>query len=218
MLRYKTLTLLVSFLFSPLFYGQERIVVISDIDDTIKFRGHGRPLDPIFYFYRRKIYPELRDIYRDLEHAYAHVDFFYISGKNRYLFPTQRWLEESGFPHGETFLRAWDSGSIYPYKKRTIKTILESYRTGAEGFRVLFFGDNTSRDPQIYLDIAEEYELSEYQIFIRTIRNDKEQYPGIHYFSSEDEVKRVLSNVGLSLPEVLKHSRPNNPCVFEGLK
>ena len=176
--------------------GSSKIIVISDIDDTIKFRGHGRPLDPLIHFFRKEIYPEMRDLYRDLASDLSHrgIDFFYISGKNKYLFPTRRWLDESGFPHGETFLRGWDSGPIYPYKKGTIEKIIKPYTEGGQNPTVLFFGDDTSKDPQIYLDVVRENQLQDTFIFIREVKRNKGRHPGVHYFSSEEEIVHILEN------------------------
>ncbi len=196
-MKFKLFISLMSVLFCALI--EARVVVISDIDDTIKkANSEGTSSGRTWHFFRKRIYPEMRDLFQELDSFYSSkgVDFFYVSAAPDAIFDQYEWLDKHQFPSGKAFLRQWGDGSIYKYKRRVILRILSRYRDVGE-LKVFFFGDNSSEDAKVYLDAVKELNLKEASIFIRDVSTmatnwstgwSIESLPGIHYFFSEREL------------------------------
>lgn len=211
----KTLCL-VLFSFLTLIGLQAKVFVISDIDDTIKkANSANRSIGQVYHFLRKKIYPEMRDMFIELEETYEargeEVEFFYVSAAPDILFDQDEWIEKHNFPAGEATLRDFGSGDTYTYKKRVIGNILKA----ADPYDTIYlFGDNASKDAIVYKELVEEGGFSNHFIYIRDVETDAtfwstdlpvRRLSGVRYFFSEREFlnERGLFFMSESLRETI---------------
>ncbi len=200
MKQFKQLILLALFLLS-IGSSWAKVVVFSDIDDTIKKANSMGGVLGAIHFFRKKVYKRTRDLFQELEsyHADDNISFYYVSAAPEISFDAQKWLLAHQFPQGPSYLRRIDSGQTYDYKFRTIRRLLhkEMDKNPAEPLKVYFFGDNSSKDPKVYTDVVYSLGLEDAHIFIRDVstkaRNwdpelEIEKLDGINYFFSEMEL------------------------------
>ena len=155
------------FLFVLHFPLHGKVVLISDIDDTIKQSNTQSFTECISYLLKNKSFPHLSSIYQDLNQAYGEVDFFYVSLSYPLFYRAKEFVSEHNFPKGEYFQRSLSSPSPYQFKFKTIAKIIDRYDLTQTEF--IFFGDNVKKDAQVYREISEQYQLNS-QIYIRDIR------------------------------------------------
>jgi len=173
-----------------------KVYVVSDIDDTIKKANSANGGIPqAYHFFRKKIYPEMRDLFVELKAAYEiqgeEVEFIYVSAAPDILFNQQKWIAKHDFPAGVAILRDFGSGDTYTYKMATIKAMLK----GADASdSVYFFGDNASKDAIVYSDVVKDMGLINSFIYIRDVTTratywsddlDVRAMEGVNYFFSE---------------------------------
>lgn len=182
-----------------------RVIVISDIDDTIKMSNSMGGVSGIYHFLRMKSYPIMRSIYSDIENYYGKegVSFFYVSAAPDYIYNQDHWLKEKGFPAGESYLRQSITVETYKFKMQVITKLLSNID---DKDSVLLFGDNSSFDPKVYQDIINGLSLKKAKIFIRDVNTsetfdldsmDEKSNVRIKYFFSEKE----LIDEGLALSD-----------------
>jgi phosphatidate phosphatase APP1 len=192
----KNILLIYFFVTSSIF---ARVIVISDIDDTIKKSNSMGGASQVYYFLKMKSYPLMSLIYKDIQEKYIDdgVSFYYVSAAPDFIYDQDKWLEKKGFPFGESFLRKRLSDKTYEYKMRMIRSLLLNV---TKEDTLLFFGDNSSHDPQVYLDIIKEYDLNNTRVFIRDVStlntfpfytNEIESRKKIQYFFSEKELLKI---------------------------
>lgn len=192
----KTTALLLTILLNLSLYA--KVYVVSDIDDTIKKANSANGgVAQAYHFFRKKIYPEMRDLFVELKEAYEsqgeEVEFIYISAAPDVLFNQQKWIAKHSFPAGVAILREFGSGDTYTYKMRTVKAMLKEFK---ENDTVYFFGDNASKDAIVYSDVTRDLEIVNSYIYIRDVTtkatywsNDLnvQTMKGVNYFFSERE-------------------------------
>jgi len=165
---------IVILLFITLSASEAKVIVVSDIDDTIKkanSASHGA--GKIYHFFRKKIYPEMRDLFIELKATYENageeVVFFYVSAAPDILFNQDKWIGQHHFPAGEATLRGIGSGNTYTFKKNVIGKIIDA---AAIGDTFYFFGDNAAQDPIVYKELVDEKGLSNSYIYIRDVSTE----------------------------------------------
>lgn len=161
-------------------YGDDKIGVISDIDDTVlvthtlnTFRKVRTLL--IKNALKRKAVQEMKDLYqRFSEKGYP---FFYVSNSEANLFPLIRlFLEHNHFPIGPIFLKPfvrWNQifkkkkrSDRISHKKEKIKSLLNSLKE----MDFILIGDDSQKDPEIYAEISKAFPGRIKQIYIRSLR------------------------------------------------
>jgi len=178
---------------------QARVVVVSDIDDTLKTANSVGKIGKLYHFLRKQIYPHSRDLFVELNHYYRSqneaVDFYYVSAAPDAIFAQEKWLDKNGFPAGPTFLRHLGDPKAYDFKYKTIEKFLKKYQDDGEAITVYFFGDNADQDHNVYHDLTQNLKLDSH-IFIRDVKAEASGFDGIpmrrveniEYFFSEREL------------------------------
>lgn len=198
-------TLLPVFLLSILFASANaRVVVISDFDDTVKqANSAGNWYEAAFHFLRKKPFMQMRDLFVEMDRHYdaqgEQVEFNYVSAAPDFLFAQQKWVEKHGFPVGRTFLRSIGSEDTYTFKYNQIVSILRPYLNDPK-LKVIFFGDNSSHDQDVYADATRDYKLNS-EIYVRDVRTTATEFDGfpatgregVMYFFSEKEFEALAS-------------------------
>jgi phosphatidate phosphatase APP1 len=212
---------------NELVYGEGKVFVphitqygfISDIDDTVLVSHSaqtGKKLttllttDPL----KRKTFSDVVHFYQllSLSHTTANVPnpFFYVSNSEWNLYDyLADFFAENKLPEGlfilSDFKRWTEIFKIGSAKHRgkgdRMRRILEAFPNQ----KFILVGDNSQRDPQIYMEIANEHPERIAAIYIRTIR-DKRRISAIETLSQIND-KNIPVSMFLNTIEAIDHAR-----------
>ena len=187
-----------------------KIVIISDLDDTIRQVNVSEIEEAIAIVSAERSglvtipkFEGLNRIYNDIKKNYQ-TDYYYLSASYPFIYNAQNWINKNNFPKGSVLQRGsgdeFDSGE---FKRRILKSIINKYQSVEDEVTFLFFGDNGEHDPETYEYIVEEANIrNNSYIFIRDVVTDANFiYPdsrdlneNIFYFLTEKQ----LINSGLT--------------------
>ncbi|WP_231928201.1 App1 family protein [Devriesea agamarum] len=147
------------------FDPEERLGVVSDIDDTVMVTMLPRPLIAfwnafILHQTSRQVVPGMPMLYQKIAEAHPATPFVYLSTGAWNVYPVlRRFLYKNGYPAGPILLTDWgptNTGffrSGAEHKKQTLRRLAERFPE----MRWLLIGDDGQHDPQIYGDFARAY-------------------------------------------------------------
>jgi hypothetical protein len=203
--------LMISLNFSQAFAA--RVLVVTDMDDTIKKSNSVGKLGKIYHFLQGKVYSQTRDIMLELERDHSAkgdvVEFHYVSAAPDFLVAQERWLLKHNFPLGPTYLKKLNSPETFTFKYETIEAIIakERRQNPGEELIIYFFGDNSQHDAGVYAKINTDLGLNA-KIYIRDVAAEATAFstswpisklPGVTYFFSESE---LIDDAALSFMSV----------------
>ncbi len=157
------------------------VIVISDIDDTIKITSVGDrhatlrntfllPFQPV---------PGMAELYRGWAEA-NHAEFFYVSASPWQLYsPLAEFIRSNSFPAGAFFLKNVDLKdktffalfqSPDQYKPGVIEPLMKQF----PHHKFILVGDSGEKDPEIYAALARKYPEQVGHIFIRDLSSGTE--------------------------------------------
>jgi phosphatidate phosphatase APP1 len=165
----------------PAFSPPDRVLVVSDVDDTIKdthvtlLDSHLRNPAIVFDGLRPwQAVPGMARLYQDWKKKLP-ARFHYLSaGPVRYERRFKGFLAENGFPDGLVSLRA--GGNLlasHEYKTRVLVPILAADKKQL----VVFVGDSGERDPESYGELARRFPRQVLGIFIRQVTAEARSSP-----------------------------------------
>lgn len=189
-------------LFSYSLAGLSKTIIVTDIDDTIKKANTMGGIGGVWHFLKKRPYEYARDLFNEIKtsenDAGEEVAFYYVSAAPSFTFNAPEWLVKNKFPIGPTYLKTKDNGGeTYAYKYRTIKSIIEIELNKDPNIKILFFGDNSQHDANVYYDLRANMNLSNSQIFIRDVSTEATEFDpnlpvvkldDVTYFFSEMEL------------------------------
>jgi phosphatidate phosphatase APP1 len=150
-----------------------KVVVVSDIDDTIRQSHILNLLDAgIRLAGNPEEFKDLGVIYQALseasmENSGEKMAIVYISASTKFFYLGEEWITLRQFPQGEVVQRQSLSEDKKMFKVSNIIRFLgENYVPGDELF---LFGDNAELDPEIYQEVLKKTNLKG-TIFIRDVR------------------------------------------------
>jgi phosphatidate phosphatase APP1 len=197
------------------FSGKARIIesngimVISDIDDTIKISNvrDRQSLIENTFFKPFKPVPGMAGIYRNI--ARDGAVFHYVSASPWQLYrPLSDFLKREGFPDGLFYMKYFGFSKNLSHlfapsdtvKMPYIKELLRSF----PAHRFILIGDSGERDPEIYGECARSWTERVIGVYIRNVteeKNDNERmekaFYGVpsgkwHLFKSPEEFARDI--------------------------
>lgn len=176
--------------------AQARIIVVSDIDDTIKVT-QGVSIETLTEYIKGEsyAYPEMNILYNELKKLGA--DFFYLSSSYKNIYDASKWIYEKDFPEGTVIQRDEDSALDGRYfKKDELKKFLKKQKPTPED-KILLFGDNLGNDDEVYSSVISELQLEKIsRIYIRdmvmnqalpAVENKWPPHLFVRYFLSEND-------------------------------
>jgi len=187
-----------------------KLGLITDIDDTIMISHTSFPLKKIRYLLtksasKRNEVHGMSALYQELEKFGTH--FFYLSNSEMNLFLLlKHFLDINEYPNGALFLQKYlkFKDFVMPnsrlskeiHKSSHIHYLYDVYPSA----KYILIGDNTQKDPFIYLDIARKYANKTLAVCIRTVKEPDErmkidfQKLGVQffYFNTGDELKKDI--------------------------
>jgi phosphatidate phosphatase APP1 len=175
--------------------GEQGLLVVSDIDDTIKVTevtDFEAMLENTFFREYRPVEGMATTYHRLSARGAA---FCYVSNSPWQLYePLAEFLDQHEFPKGSFHLRSfrvWDS-SLVDFLKSPSPHKLESIRSLMERFparRFILIGDSGESDPEIYAQVCRTQPGRVAGVFIRVVRGT-------------DADRARLSSLAAGLPDV----------------
>jgi len=161
------------------FFDEAGIIVISDIDDTIKItqvRNRKATLRNTFLEPFRPV-PGMADLYNGWAQK-AGAQFCYVSASPWQLYsPLADFIRSNGFPAGVFYLKSfrWKDESLFnlfegpeKYKPGVIELLMKKFLNR----KFVFVGDSGERDPEIYGALAREHPQQVAKILIRDVTEE----------------------------------------------
>ncbi len=161
------------------FFDDAGVIVISDIDDTIKITqvlDRKATLRNTFLEPFRPV-PGMADVYRGWAEK-AGAQFCYVSASPWQLYsPLAGFIRSNGFPAGVFYLKSfrWKDESLLnlfegpeKYKPAVIDPLMKRFPNR----RFVFVGDSGERDPEIYGALAREHPQQVAKILIRDVTEE----------------------------------------------
>jgi len=161
------------------FFNDTGIIVVSDIDDTIKItqvRDRGATLRNTFLEPFQPV-PGMADVY----HQWAEksgAQFCYVSASPWQLYsPLDDFIRSNKFPAGVFYLKSfrWKDESFFnlfegpeKYKPTVIEPLMKQFPNR----RFVLVGDSGERDPEIYGALAREHPQQVAKILIRDVTDE----------------------------------------------
>jgi phosphatidate phosphatase APP1 len=191
-------------LLSWTFSVQAIVLIVSDLDDTIKMTQVRSPLSAVWNtLLGPESFSELIKHYQNMKQHYEaqgeEVEFVYLSSSPRFI-DAQSWLDYHEAPKGTVIQRgAWDllkKGK--QFKKEQLKKIIQAkqqqstQQDNGKPLTLFLFGDNGEKDPEVFDHILNDPDLSldpeKSHAFVRRVSAHQEDVPGVDYFLSESEL------------------------------
>lgn len=161
-------------------YAQNKILVISDIDDTIKVANSRDPLEFAKLMETKIEYTGMSDLYRGLQTKWgSDVVFAYVTNSPYYIqWSRQRFLKEHNYVPGKVYYSKKLSDPNHKYN--SIKGLISQLQP----LTLIMIGDNSSEDAAVYLKIKTEFETTiKSHIYIHRIFTDKASLNDTDFFS-----------------------------------
>lgn len=161
------------------FFDESGVIVISDIDDTIKItqvRNRNATLRNTFLEPFQPV-PGMAAVYHNWAQK-TDAQFCYVSASPWQLYsPLADFIRSNGFPAGVFYLKAfrWKDESFFnlfdgpeKYKPAVIEPLMERFPRR----EFVFVGDSGERDPEIYGALAREHPQHVAKILIRNVTDE----------------------------------------------
>ncbi len=162
-----------------IYSAQAKVIIISDIDDTLrvvntanKKEAIGRLLTGIKPFgAMRELLWATKEMY---EAQGEEVVFHYVSASYRIMYNPTRWLEKNDFPTGKAVQKKIaQRQSILEYKISVVSDIIEQVDRIDQ---IYMFGDSGQFDAKAYQTVKQKMDLTNSSIFIRDLGNPNIEY------------------------------------------
>jgi Phosphatidate phosphatase APP1, catalytic domain len=161
------------------FFDDAGVIVISDIDDTIKIThvlDRNATLRNTFLEPFRPV-PDMAGVYHGWAEK-AGAQFCYVSASPWQLYsPLADFIRSNGFPAGVVYLKSfrWKDKTLFnlfegpeKYKPGVIDPLMKRFPNR----RFVFVGDSGERDPEIYGALARKHPQQVAKILIREVRDE----------------------------------------------
>lgn len=156
-------------------------MVISDIDDTLKVASSRTKLEFLALMNSSLQYTGMSELFAELNKNWGmQIQFAYVTNAPYYIENSRKkFLKDNNFMDGLVFYSPSLSDETHKYV--SIRKLITDYTPT----HVIFLGDNSSYDAQVYVDIAKEYRPQGLQFFtfIHRMYKDNLIVDDTQYFS-----------------------------------
>jgi hypothetical protein len=179
--RLKSFTLFVTLIFSLSGFARD-IVLISDLDDTIKITETHKTLRMAYNaLFSTKVFVAMPELIEHMQSYIVHTTVL-TSSPTLLRKRVKKTLSKNNVPYNELILRRLKKDNKHTYKFENIEKILANYPDAD----VIFMGDDSGEDHNIYHEVKAKYGDRVLATYIRPVRN-RAQLPGqIRYFTAFD--------------------------------
>ncbi len=197
-----------------------RVLIISDLDDTIKITGVKSTAMISNYLTGVEPFDQLIKIYQETIDYYQfkgeEVDMVYLTSAPRAV-NSQAWLDQYHAPKGRLIERRNREMITVSGKEHKLNALAELMNSASSYSTILFFGDNGENDPVVYTQTVRKFKLeAKSRIFIRDVMvTATEVYPGmklerlplVDYFLTEVDLIDDFSFLSVALVQEIIESR-----------
>lgn len=177
----KTVIILTAILFYSNLVFSGPLLLISDIDDTVKVTNVQNPADAVSSLKRKESFVGMSTLYSQLLSQRLETKLFYLTGSPEVIRPIMmEFLLDSGLFLGAQLTMKASSGDIQNYKVSELRRILQNFDSSAD---TILIGDNTQKDPSAYEITAQEFSQVKAR-YIRRVKNNLVLPEGSKYFDS----------------------------------
>lgn len=199
-----------------------KILVISDVDDTLKITNVVDKGDMLFdKYWSEKPFRHMAYLFQELQadakSRGEEIKFYYLSAAPHFLVNNRSWVRKNNFPQGKTIQKMWiplvSEISHLPIIRFFFEFLgleLDSVFYGSREYkmnrlreiirkeyprkedRVILIGDNGEHDPVVYLDIKKEFHLDQAEIYIRDIKANSTFFPK-YYNPNKEKIKAGIN-------------------------
>lgn len=210
----KTIITLISLFLLFLQPSKALVLVISDVDDTIK-QSFVRDKTQLFrrtFLQNAPSFKHLIDIYHNLKKHYnsngEDIRFLYLTAAPK-IVNVQYWLQTNNAPEG-TIIQKRNRDILensYLFKMRVLRSYFQQFNNNNYPSKIFFFGDNGEYDPKVYSSIRKELALENTVIFIRDVYAGS-TYLNKHFHEHPDFKIKVIDGIKYFISEfdLLSHS------------
>ncbi len=183
--------------------GQSQILLVSDIDDTLKDSRSLNPTESLIRAYDiTAAVPGMAEVFQWIESSKI-VNFNYVSSAPEALMGEshESFLEFNKFPRGPLYLRSVFESS-FDFKVRTIRNIISESRTRGID-QIVLIGDDARNDPQVYLHLRKAFADLKIAIFIKNVNPKAATLRNIVYYKSSVDLAEHLVRENIVSPEAV---------------
>lgn len=178
------------------------LVLLSDLDDTIKISYTASPLVTVYRgLFRTSAFAGMAQLYHELLGGHPGSEFHIVSSSPPQIRKRiEKFLSLNGFPKAKLTLRDWiRQSSIQGYKLQAIRSLVEK----AE-HPVLLIGDDTEHDPEVFAEVAKDFPKKIRARYLRAVRGRNLPDGSRPFFTAFDIACGELSEGRLSNEQVLR--------------
>lgn len=143
-----------------------KVLVVSDIDDTLKISHVLSSTNRYLYaFQTDRVFKGMPEVYHAIQRSKQNVKFVYLSNAPRKLmsYSHTQFLSQNNFPQGNIILREDISDEVF--KLKTLRDLIKSENPRT----VVLLGDNAENDIYFYMQISKEFSQITFFTYIRTL-------------------------------------------------
>ncbi len=173
-----------------------KIIVISDIDETIK-QSHGMNYLKAYgriIFKRAKPYEGLKEIYKVLSLKHD-AEFYYISASYDEIYDGEDWLEKHGLSFNAVYQRDFGD-SKEEHKINKVEEVLENRYV--KGDKVFLLGDNLEKDHLIYEEVVNRHLDKNITVLLRDVQGEflfRDSLKFTYFINDKELLKTDLSRL-----------------------
>lgn len=163
---------------------QTPLVLISDIDDTIKVSHVRDKLDAfVNIFHTENVFRGMPEMYNLLTQGQPTMPVFYLTNAPEFLMKSFHadFLEQNHFPNGKVLLRK--NLSDKNHKVNKIHQIIKTLNPKA----IILFGDNGEHDPEVYDLIRRQYPDIQFYTYIHQLYNENKMDTNGDFLKAEQK-------------------------------
>ncbi len=173
-----------------------KVIIISDIDETVKQSGSHSLMTSItrFILNKKNEYPGITKVFRSIEDENEENIFTYVSASFSFLYKADSWLKNHNLGFFDIAYQRKLKDEKLTYKIDKAQEIIDTYYN--KGDSIYLFGDSSELDAEAWLEVKKNNSNKLSHIFIRDVHGEfnaiphlpKKKREGIFYFFTDKDL------------------------------
>ncbi|RZA03490.1 MAG: DUF2183 domain-containing protein, partial [Proteobacteria bacterium] len=177
------------------------ILLVSDLDDTIKISHTQSKFITVYRgLFRSSAFAGMAVLYKELLSSHPESEFLVVSSSPPAIRrKIEAFLRLHSFPKGRVVLRDWmRSPSVQNYKLQALSTLAAD-----TPLPIIFVGDDTQYDPEVFAAVAEKFPEKVLARYVRVVRGRPLPEGSREFFTAFDIACAELAAGRLTAEQVL---------------
>lgn len=199
-------------------FANQRLLVISDIDDTIKVSSSRNYLEFAQLMDSKIEYTGMSDLFQTLKKTWGEdIQFSYVTNSPFFIKSSrEQFLEELNYIKGPVYYSPMLKDPEHKY--RSIKKLIQN----TQPTHIIMLGDNSDQDPTVYLKIKNEYQSSiQFSILIHRMFKDETKWNEGDFFSyitSLEAAQKLVLDQYLNAADYQDYERRTYPMILKEIQ